>query len=202
MSAQVGIGVTLITVDGRLQISAIKPEGSAAASARICVGDYLVAINGVRLNFEAHAKELILGAYGTSLEVEVSRSEQSRTVTLWRGGTDAQMNGEAAEKAKAAAEASATATHLRLSSGFNKHLDSLSGGPCALLLLIVPLFRLPNLRKHLHLSSFCSDTMILLVHRPRRQILHQSRRNLFHLRNVSIPTYFPSASSSSCHPPV
>lgn len=127
MSAQVGTGVTLITVDGRLQISAIKPEGSAAASARICVGDYLVAINGVRLNFEAHAKELILGAYGTSLEVEVSRSEQSRTVTLWRGGTDAQMNGEAAEKAKAAAEASATATHLRLSSGFNKHLDSLSG---------------------------------------------------------------------------
>ncbi len=64
--------MTLITEDGRLHISAVEPEGGAAASGNIHVGDYLVAINGVRLTSEAHAKELILGNFGNSLEVEIS----------------------------------------------------------------------------------------------------------------------------------
>ena len=72
MAAQVGIGVTLVTEASRLKISAVKPEGGAAASGNIRVGDYLVAINGVRLTSEAHAKELILGNFGNSLEVEIS----------------------------------------------------------------------------------------------------------------------------------
>ena len=109
MAAQVGIGVTLVTEASRLKISAVKPEGGAAASGNIRVGDYLVAINGVHLTSEAHAKELILGTFGTSLQVEISRSGQPITVTLWRGGADAKTKGEAAEKADAAAESKAVA---------------------------------------------------------------------------------------------
>ncbi len=84
MAAQVGIGATLKTVDGRIQIVRIKPEGGAAASGNIHVGDYLVAIDDVRLNSEAHAKELILGTSGTALVADVSRSGQSIRVILWR----------------------------------------------------------------------------------------------------------------------
>ena len=107
MATQVGIGVTLITINGRLRISAIKPDGAAAASGNVRIDDFLVALNGVPVTSEAHAKELILGPFGTSLKAELSRGGQSVTVTLWRGGVEAKVKGEAAEKAKAESEAKA-----------------------------------------------------------------------------------------------
>jgi C-terminal processing protease CtpA/Prc len=89
MATQVGIGVTLVTTDGRLKISAIKPDGAAAASGNVRINDLLVAVNGVPVTSEAHAKELILGPCGTSLKAELSRGGQSATVTLLRGGAEA-----------------------------------------------------------------------------------------------------------------
>ncbi len=107
MAAQVGIGVTINDVGGRLQIAAMNPNGSATASGCVQVGDFLVAINGVHLTSETHAKELILGTSGSSLEVELSRCGQSVSVTLWRGEFDTKMKGEAADKANAGAAAEA-----------------------------------------------------------------------------------------------
>jgi len=98
---QAGIGAIINAVDGGLKITSINLDGGAAASDNVQIGDFLVAINGVPLTSEAHAKELILGTYGTSLEVQLSRNGQLFTVTLWRGGTVAKIKGEAAEKAKA-----------------------------------------------------------------------------------------------------
>ena len=92
MATQVGIGVTLVTTNGRLKISAIKPDGAAAASGNVRINDLLVAVNGVPVTSEAHAKELILGPCGTSLKAELSRGGQSVTVTLWRGGAEALLN--------------------------------------------------------------------------------------------------------------
>jgi hypothetical protein len=109
MATQVGIGVTLVTTNGRLKISAMKPDGAAAASGNVRIDDLLVALNGVPVTSEAHAKELILGPFGTSLKAELSRGGQSVTVTLWRGGAEAKVKGEAAEKAKAESEAKAAA---------------------------------------------------------------------------------------------
>jgi C-terminal processing protease CtpA/Prc len=100
----VGIGVVLNAEHGHLKITSINPNGSAAASCKVQVGDLLVAINDVRLTSVFHAKQLILGPSTSSLKVELSRSGQTLTVNLWRGGPDAQMKGEAAEKAKADAE--------------------------------------------------------------------------------------------------
>ena len=71
MATQVGIGVTLVTTDGRLKISAIKPDGAAAVSGNVRINDLLVAVNGVPVTSEAHAKELILGPCGTSLKAEL-----------------------------------------------------------------------------------------------------------------------------------
>jgi C-terminal processing protease CtpA/Prc len=101
----VGIGAVLITERGCMKVESVKPNGGAAASGNVHVGDVLVAINGIRLTSQAHARELILGPSATSLKVELSRSGQPVTVTLWRGGLDAKMKGEAAEKAKYDAEA-------------------------------------------------------------------------------------------------
>jgi hypothetical protein len=101
MAAQAGIGVTLITVDHRLKVSAIKADGAAAASGNVKVGDFLVALNGICVTSEAHAKQLILGTFGSSLRVELSRSGQSIYVTLWRSGVDAEAKCETLEKSKA-----------------------------------------------------------------------------------------------------
>ncbi len=91
--------MTLITVDDRLKISALKADGAAAASGNVKVGDIFVAVNGVCVTSEAHAKELITGPFGTSLQAELYRRGQSITVTLWRGRAG-KAKGELAEKSE------------------------------------------------------------------------------------------------------
>jgi hypothetical protein len=88
LATQVGIGVTLISTGGRLTLTSIKPDGAAAASGNVKVGDVLVAVNDVTVTSEVHAKQLILGPCGTSLKAKLLRGGQSVTVTLWRGITN------------------------------------------------------------------------------------------------------------------
>lgn len=109
MATQVGIGVYLIETESGLIISGIKREGAAAASGNVRIGDFLVAVNGFRVTSSDHAKQIILGPFGTSLEAEILRGSQSVTVTLWRGGAEAKVKGEAAFKAAADANAAAEA---------------------------------------------------------------------------------------------
>jgi hypothetical protein len=109
MASLVGIGAVLTTVDGRIKIVSLKSDGSAAASGNVRFDDVLVALNGTLVTSEARAKDLILGPLGTTLKAELSRSGQAVTVTLWRGGAEAQAKGQAAEKAKVEAEANAAA---------------------------------------------------------------------------------------------
>lgn len=101
MAAQAGIGVTLITVGHRLKVSAVKADGAAAASGNVKVGDFLVALNGICVTSEAHAKQLILSTFGSSLQAELSRGGQSINVTLWRSGVSAEAKCETLEQSKA-----------------------------------------------------------------------------------------------------
>ncbi len=126
----VGIGAVLTTVDGRIKIVSLKPDGSAAASGNVRVDDVLVALNGTLVTSEARAEELILGPLGTTVKAELSRSGQAVTVTLWRGGADAQAKGQAAQKAKVEAEANAAAKANASSRTLESHddfVDSLRG---------------------------------------------------------------------------
>ena len=108
MASPVGIGcVLLATAAGRIQIAAVNPDGGAASSGNVKPGDFLVALNGVCVASAAHAKELTLGHFGTSLEVELARDDKTVNVTIWRGGADGKAKGEADAKAKAAHASSA-----------------------------------------------------------------------------------------------
>ena len=109
MASPVGIGCVIVTVAGRIKIRDVNPDGGAAASGNVKAGDFLVALNGVPVTSETHAKNLILGPFVTSLDAELVRDGKTINVTLWRGGAEAKTKGEADAKVKAAAAAKAAA---------------------------------------------------------------------------------------------
>jgi C-terminal processing protease CtpA/Prc len=90
MAALVGIGAIVTSVDGRIKIVALQPDGNAVASGNVRVGDDLVAVDGVRLTSVSHAKDLIFGPFGIILQADFFRRGQAVAVTLWRGGAEAQ----------------------------------------------------------------------------------------------------------------
>ena len=122
---KIGIGCSLSIVSGRIQITAVKPDGGAAASGVVRAGDVLVSLNGIRVTSEAQAKELILGPFGTSLEAELARDGKAFFATIWRGGADVKAKGEAV--AKVAAEAKAVADAVRQKAPSNTNISDFVG---------------------------------------------------------------------------
>jgi hypothetical protein len=117
LTANIGIGCTLSLVSGRLRIASLKPDGGAAASGLVKPGDFLLSLNGVPLESETQAKQLIVGPCGTSLEATLERDGKSFLATIFRGGPRTQPKSEISTKnaaeansaieAKAAADAKA-----------------------------------------------------------------------------------------------
>jgi C-terminal processing protease CtpA/Prc len=113
LTANIGIGCTLTVVSGRLRITSLKPDGGAAASRLVKPGDFLLSLNGVPLESETQAKQLIVGPCGTSLEATLERDGKSFLATIFRGGPPTQPKSEISTKnvaeANSAIEAKATA---------------------------------------------------------------------------------------------
>ncbi len=99
----IGIGCILdhVTTNGisRVLIRSVKPNGGAADSGVIKAGDILLAVNGRPVDSVALAKELIVGTYGTSLDVHLERSGEHVKGTIWRGGHKAEAEANAKREA-------------------------------------------------------------------------------------------------------
>jgi hypothetical protein len=80
-----GIGCFLTTVSGRVLVETVRPDGGAAASGNVKPGDFLVAVDGIYVKSESHAKQLIIGSIGTPLQANLDRNGESIMVTVWRG---------------------------------------------------------------------------------------------------------------------
>ena len=103
-----------------MRIASLKPDGGAAASGLVKPGDFLLSLNGVPVESETQAKQLIVGPCGTSLEAKLERDGKSFLAIIFRGGPPTQPKSEigtanAAEansaiEAKAAFKADASST--------------------------------------------------------------------------------------------
>ena len=93
-TANIGIGCTLSVVLGRLRIASLKPDGGAAASGLVKPGDFLLSLNGVPVESETQAKQLIVGPCGTSLEAKLERDGKSFLAIIFRGGPPTQPKSE------------------------------------------------------------------------------------------------------------
>ncbi len=71
MSAQAGIGCVL---SAACVVQSLKDGGAAACCGLIIPGDRLDAIDGVRVESDAHARPLILGPTGTQVTLSLDRN--------------------------------------------------------------------------------------------------------------------------------
>mmetsp|Transcript_63535 Transcript_63535/g.169995 ORF Transcript_63535/g.169995 Transcript_63535/m.169995 type:complete len:465 (-) Transcript_63535:27-1421(-) len=86
MAKQCGIGLGLAACEEGLRVTEIVPNGSAARSGKIWVGDLLLTIDGKHVTSIAEAKQWIVGDEGSTLTLGLQRPTLGDfTLTIARG---------------------------------------------------------------------------------------------------------------------
>ncbi len=77
-----GIGCKIESADDRIEIVSVKPSGSA--SGKLKPGDVLISVNGIPVDSETQAKNLILGLRHTGISLKVMRQGKFFVFNIFR----------------------------------------------------------------------------------------------------------------------